>query len=166
MITSRTVKGGIACGIGAGLLFAIVEMIGVTAMGRPTLTPWREFASTVLGKRALDEVSLGVALVVGALAHFTLSATYGVTYAVFFSRLSERTRRSFVSQAILGLVFGWLLYVINHHVVARLLYPWFREVNPPWQFVFHTVFFGVPLTLGLAMQERHEHHHRALPRSA
>lgn len=165
MSTSRTIKAGIVSGLVAGLVFAIVEMIGVTTMGRPTVTPWREFASTVLGERALDEVSLGVALAVGTIAHFTLSAMYGAIYAVFFSRLSDDTRCSFRSQAILGLVFGGLLYLANHHVVARLLYPWFREVNPPWQFVFHTMFFGVPLALGLAMQERHGRQ-RALPRSA
>lgn len=165
MSTSRNIKGGIASGLVAGLVFAIAEMVGIAALGRPILTIWRELASTVLGERALDEVRLGLALVVGAIAHFTLSAIYGVIYALFMSRLGEDARRSFASQAILGLGFGGLLYLANHYVVAPLIYPWFPELNPPWQFVFHTVFFGVPLALGLAMQARHEHR-RSLPRSA
>jgi hypothetical protein len=134
-------------GLLVGVFFALMEMIGAAAMGAPPLSPWRAFASTVLGRAALDRTPLAIALIVGIIAHFTLSAIYGGVYAVGNQRLSQETRRSWGREAALGLIFGILLYVINFQVFARILYPWFRQANQPWQFVLHTLFFGLPLAL-------------------
>lgn len=151
----RTISEGVVAGLLTGLLFAIVEMIGAAAMGASALSPWRAFASTVLGQRALEQTPLGGTLIVGVLAHFVLSAIYGLIFAVAAHRfLSDETRRSFGREAALGLLFGIGLYVANFQIIARLVYPWFMNANQGWQFIYHTVFFGLPLALLIAASER------------
>jgi hypothetical protein len=145
----------VTAGLLAGLLFAIVKTIGAGAMGASPMIPWRMFASTVLGERALEQTPLGGTIVVGVLAHFVLSAIFGVIYSVAAHRfLSDKTRRSYAREAALGLLFGIGLYLVNFHVTARLLYPWFMTGNQGAQFIHHTVFFGLPLALLFTASER------------
>jgi hypothetical protein len=152
---SRELLGrGAKYGLLVGLFFAIMEMIGAAAMGAPALSPWRAFASTILGQRALTQTSLGTAFIVGVIAHFALSAIYGMAYAYIISRVSPETRASLGREAAIGLAFGVGLYLLNFQVIARLIYPWFRHVNQTWQFILHTVFFGLPLGLLFGASER------------
>ncbi len=150
----KVVAEGVGWGLLVGLLFAIVEMIGAAAMGAPASSPWRAFASTVLGQRALEQTPLGATLIVGVVAHFVLSAIYGVIYASANRLVSDETRRSFGREAALGLLYGIVLYVVNFQIIARLAYPWFMNANQPWQFVLHTLFFGLPLALLITASER------------
>jgi hypothetical protein len=150
----QSIRVGVVWGLVVGLFFAILEMIGAAAMGQSALAPWRAFASVVLGRQALTTAPLGTAFIVGVIAHFALSAIYGVAYALLSGALPKPTRQSFGQQAAVGLVFGVVLYVLNFHVIAPALYPWFREANQAWQFVLHTIFFGLPLGLCMASSER------------
>ncbi len=158
----KTIAEGVGWGLLAGLLFAIVEMIGAAAMGASALSPWRAFASTVLGQRALEQTPPGTTFIVGVVAHFVLSAIYGLVYAFANRLVSDETRRSYGREAALGLLFGIALYVVNFQVIARLVYPWFRNAPQLWQFILHTVFFGLPLALFITASERSF----ALPRAA
>jgi hypothetical protein len=150
----QSIRVGVAWGLAVGLFFAFLEMIGAAAMGDSPLAPWRAFASVVLGRQALTATPLGTALIVGIIAHFALSAVYGVAYALLSGALPKSTSRSFGQQAVVGLVFGVALYVLNFHVIAPALYPWFQKANQTWQFVLHTIFFGLPLGLAMASSER------------
>jgi hypothetical protein len=104
------VKEGIGPGIVSGIIFGIMEMAGAAMMGNPALMPLRMFASTVLGRPALEATPLGTAVVVGIFAHLVLSAIFGVVYALIASRLSREARTSWGKQAVGGIVFGAALW--------------------------------------------------------
>jgi hypothetical protein len=150
----RSVRTGIIAGLVVGLFFSILEMVGAAAMGAPALSPWHAFASTVLGRRALE--GDGGTVVVGIVAHFVLSAIYGGVYGLYEGALSDEARHSWSTQVVSGLFYGIALYLLNFQVIARLIYPWFLGANQPWQFLLHGLFFGVPLGLAMAYWERHE----------
>jgi hypothetical protein len=145
---------GLASGLAVGVLFGLAEMIGSAFLRAPVLSPWRAFASTVLGRRALAETPLGAALIVGVIAHFALSAIYGVVFAVANHALGPETRGNASREAAIGLLFGLGLYVLNFQIIVRVIYPWFRMANQPAQVIYHTAFFGLPLALLVASRER------------
>lgn len=156
--TRRGIKEGIGFGLVAGAIFAVMEIVGAALMGDPPLMPVRMFASTVLGEQALMEAPLGTAVAVGLVAHFALSAIFGLVYGAINAALSPATETSYGRQAGLGLVFGAALWLVNFQIIARILYPWFLETPQLVQLAMHALFFGLPLALMYAAAERHAHH--------
>jgi hypothetical protein len=152
----RSIGEGITAGIIAGILFAMMEIIGAAMMGNPALMPVRRFASVVLGRAAL-EGPLGNALVVGTIAHLALSAVSGIVYGLVSSRLSEATRTSFGRQAGIGILFGVAVWFVNFQIIGRVLYPWFLASPQFPQALMHGLFFGLPLALIYAASERRVH---------
>jgi hypothetical protein len=145
---------GVWFGLMVGALFAILEMVGAATSGGSPFAPWRFFASTLLGHRALALAPLGTAVMVGFVAHFALSAVYGSAFGYLQGRLGPELRRSTGRQTWIGLAFGFGLYLLNYQIIARVAYPWFRLVNQPWQVILHTFFFGLPLAMCFAVWER------------
>ncbi len=154
--TRRSVGEGITAGLIAGVIFAMMEIVGAAMMGNPALMPVRMFASVVLGKSAM-EGALGTALVVGTIAHLILSAVFGIVYGLISARLSEATRTGFGRQAGLGILFGLAVWFVNFQFIARVLYPWFLEAPQFLQALMHGLFFGLPLALIYAVSERRVH---------
>ncbi len=152
----RSVGEGVAAGLIAGVIFAMMEIVGAAMMGNPALMPIRMFASVVLGKSAM-EGALGTALVVGTIAHLVLSAVFGVVYGLFSARLSEATKTSFGRQAGIGILFGLVVWFVNFQIIARVLYPWFLGAPQFLQALMHGLFFGLPLALIYAASERRVH---------
>ena len=151
----QSVKTGVIAGLLVGVFFAVLEMIGAAAMGASALSPWHAFASTVLGRGATQGGGGGT-IFVGVIAHFVLCAIYGGVYGLYVGALPDEARRSWPRQAFSGLIYGVLLYVLNFQIIARLIYPWFLGANQLWQFVLHTLFFGIPLGLMMAYAANHE----------
>jgi hypothetical protein len=116
--------------------------------------PIRMFASTLLGQRAMSTTDLGTVLVVGLLAHFALSAIFGLVYGALEARMSAEGRTSWGRQAAVGLLFGLGLWMVNFQLIARILYPWFLGTPQFLQAMMHAVFFGLPLGLLFAAAER------------
>jgi predicted small integral membrane protein len=156
--TKRAVNEGIGFGLVAGLIFGVMEVIGAAMMGNPPLMPVRMFASVVLGEEAMMQTPLSTAVPIGLIAHFALSAMFGLVYGLINSRLSAATETSYGRQAVIGLVFGAMLWLVNFQIVARILYPWFLEAPQFLQMAMHAMFFGLPLALMFAAGERHAHH--------
>lgn len=161
----RSWREGITAGIIAGMVFAMMEIVGAAMMGNPPLMPVRMFASVVLGQEAMQD-SLGTALIVGTVAHLALSAVFGVVYGLLAARASEATRTSFGRQAGLGILFGLAVWLVNFQIVARVLYPWFLGTPQFLQAMMHGLFFGLPLALLWAAAERRGHVHVPAARSA
>lgn len=153
--TRRGVKEGIGFGLIAGALFAVMEVIGAAMMGDPPLMPVRMFASTVLGEQALMETPAATAVPIGLIAHFALSAIFGLIYGTVNARFSTDTETSYGRQAGIGLVFGIALWFVNFQIIARAIYPWFLMAPPFLQAAMHAMFFGLPLALMYATGERH-----------
>jgi hypothetical protein len=152
----RSVNEGITAGIIAGVIFAMMEIIGAAKMGNPALMPVRMFASVVLGKAAM-EGPLGTALVVGTIAHLALSAVLGIVYGLMSARLSEATKKSFARQAGIGILFSLAVWFVNFQIIARVLYPWFLRTPQFLQLMMHGLFFGLPLAVIYAASERRIH---------
>jgi hypothetical protein len=163
--TRRSIGEGIAAGLIAGVIFAVVEIAGAVMMGNPALMPVRMFASVVLGQGAM-EGPLGTPLVVGTIAHLGLSAVFGIIYGLFSGRLSGATKTSFGRQAGIGILFGLALWFVNFQIIARVLYPWFLGAPQFVQAVMHGLAFGLPLALIYAASERRVHAHVPAARTA
>jgi hypothetical protein len=157
--TRRAAKEGIGFGLIAGILFAVVEVGATAMMGDPPIMPLRMFASVVLGREAMEPATPAqTAVVVGSVAHLALSALFGLIYGVIITRLSPETQTRSGRQAIVGLLYGTGLYLINIQVVARVLYPWFLEMPQLPSLAAHAVLFGLPLGLLFARAERRVYH--------
>jgi hypothetical protein len=162
----RGVREGIGFGLIAGVIFAVMEMVGAALMGNPPLMPVRMFASLLLGQAALESVATGTAFLVGSIVHLALSAAFGLVYGLINSRLSLETQTQWARQAGIGLAFGILLWLFNFQVIARLLYPWFLMTPQLLQMLMHAMFFGLPLGLMYAGAERRVHQLRRAPTTA
>jgi hypothetical protein len=109
----------------------------------------------VWGEAAISSTSLGAVIFVGGIAHLALSAIFGGIYGLGDAQFSERTRRSYGSQVIYGLLFGAALWFVNFQIIARLAYPWFLDVPQVLAMVKHALFYGLPLGIAYAASERH-----------
>jgi hypothetical protein len=156
--TQRGIKEGLGFGIVAGVVFGVVEMAGAAMMGDSPLMPLRMFASVVLGEPALTSPDIGTVVGIGTVAHLVLSAIFGLVYGLFAANTSLETQTGWGRQAVLGLLFGVVLWFANFQIIARVLYPWFLQAPQFLQMAMHAMFFGLPLSLMYARAERHVHH--------
>jgi hypothetical protein len=152
---------GTALGLIAGIVFGVMQIIAATVAGESVLFPIRLFASVALGPDAFETTSVARVLIAGNVVHLALSALFGFVYVQVNDRLplADHMRRG--RQALIGLLFGALLWGVAFQVIARLWYPWFLQTNQLVQLVMHSVFFGLPLGLLYAGFERKVEHARA-----
>lgn len=162
--TKRSAKEGIGLGIVAGIIFAMMEMIGSAVMGNPPLMPLHMFASLVMGMDAMEAQGTGV-LILGAIVHLVLSAAFGLVYGLVNARFSTKAQTSFGSQAGIGVLFGLALWFVNFQIIARIAFPWFLDAPQFLQALMHAAFFGLPLALMYAGAERRAHHFGHAPGS-
>jgi hypothetical protein len=152
---TRSAKEGLAFGLIAGALFAIGQLAATIVMGEPAMSAFRRFASILLGPSALTSaVSPAAAVGRGLIANRWLSAMYGVVYGFYNSALTMATRRSIGRQAIVGTLFGLMLWLVNFRAFAPYRYPWMLELDVIPQLILHALVFGLPLGLLYATAER------------
>ena len=91
-------------------------------------------------------------MLVGLVTHLTLSATFGLAFALLVSFM--RHVRVLVAG---GLLFGIALYLVNFQILGRTAFPWFQE-GPDQVFeLFAHMGFGlllVPFFLGRLFTRR------------
>lgn len=151
---TRSIKEGTGFGLIAGVVFAAAETVAAVASGNPVLMPFRMSASLLLGPDALVVTPGTTALAVGTIAHLYLSTMYGLFYGIYNSALTMPTRKAHGRQAVIGLLFGVMLWLVNFHALARFHAPWFLDLPQGPQMLLHAVFFGLPLGLLYATAER------------
>jgi hypothetical protein len=151
---TQGVKQGVGCGLLAGAAFAIAQVVAGVVAGDPAVLTLRRFASVLLGPAALDATPTSTAILVGLIGHLYLSAMYGLCYGVYNAILTVDTRGSSRRQAVLGPLFGAVLWLANTQVFARALYPWLLVLPRAPQIFLHAVGFGLPLGLLCAVAER------------
>lgn len=150
----RSAANGAGCGLLAGVVFGVMEILGAAVTGMPPLQPLRMFASVLLGEDALRATPMGLAALIGIVVHLALSAAFGVIYGLVNGALSARLRTSFARESVLGLLYGLALWIVNFQIIARIGYPWFLETPQFLQAVMHAVFYGLPLALMYVAGER------------
>lgn len=163
--TRRNIKEGVAFGVIAGIVFALIETAASAAMGNSVLVPWQMFASVVMGASALDAATAGT-LALGVFVHLVLSAIFGAIYGMFNAQASRRTQTGWGSQVGTGLLFGLAVWLVNFQIIARIAYPWFLETPQVLQLAIHALFFGLPLALMMTGAERRVYHRERAPTHA
>jgi hypothetical protein len=151
---TRSVREGLGFGLIAGTVFAIAQVAATMIAGDSAILAFRRLASVVLGSDALAVTPAATAVGVGIVVHLYLSAMYGAFYGIYNSALTMTSRRSLERQALIGPLFGVMLWLVNFQVLARVRYPWWLDLPQLPQICLHAVFFGLPLGLLYATAER------------
>jgi len=151
---SRSVKEGLGFGLIAGAVFAIAQVIATVIAGDSAILAFRRLASVLLGPDALAVTPAATAVGVAIVGHLFLSAMYGLFYGIYSSALTLPTRRSLGRQAVIGPIYGVMLWAVNFQVFARYRYPWLLALPQAPLVALHAVFFGLPLGLLYASAER------------
>ncbi len=148
-----SVSHGAVAGIVAGLVFLIATMGYVTTKDLPAVAPMIDISTIFHGQDR--PVPNPDNVVVGLVTHLTLSAAFGVVFALLAGFLPRRA----VLVLAAGVVYGLLLYVVNFQIFGRTLFPWFTDPKGPDQGfeVFIHAVFGLllaPFLLGRSQTER------------
>lgn len=129
---ARLLRGAIA-GTVAGIFFAVVTMWFTAATGAGWLAPLKLISTVALGADALEA---GTALPwVGVVVHMVISVALGMAFALIAPML-----RTNGTVALVGTVYGAVIYVVNFLIVAPLVLPQFLGTNQPFELVVHMVF--------------------------
>ncbi|MDP4510534.1 hypothetical protein [Nonomuraea turcica] len=133
-VAGRLVRGVIG-GVVSGMIFAGVTMwFASTQPPGKAEMPLHMIASIVQGgKQAImaGQTSIWVGLTV----HLVLSAAFGIVFALIAPML-----RTNGTAALVGTVYGALLYVVNFLLLSPLLFPVFGDANQPFELFAHVVF--------------------------
>ena len=128
----RLLRGAIG-GIVAGIPFAVITMWFASTTGGGWLAPLKLISTIVLGADALQA---GTAQPwVGVAVHMVLSALLGMAFG-----LIAPTLRTNGTAALVGTVYGALLYVVNFLIIGNTILPQFQMPNQPFELVMHIVF--------------------------
>jgi hypothetical protein len=111
---------GTVAGMAAGLLFLVANMLWATKSDLPAVAPLIDI-STIFN---FDDVANPTTenMFIGLVTHLTLSASFGVAFALLVPLL--RTMRSLAAG---GVAFGVALYLVNFQILGRTAFPWFQE---------------------------------------
>lgn len=154
---------GVVAGLAAGLVFLLANMWYADSQDLPAVAPLFDISTIFYFTDKPDPVPVNAA--VGLVVHLTLSAAFGVLFAVFAPMFSSARML-----AIATVVFGLALYVVNFQILGRIAFEWFQE-GPNQTFeVFAHAGYGLllaPFLLGYAgAAERQVAVGRAQPRGA
>lgn len=147
--TTITWSGGAVAGIIAGIVFLALEMVMVPVfLGGSPWGPPRMMGAIALGPEVLPPpASFDAGIVAVAVAvHLILSAVYGVLLAILVSRSGTG------GAAIIGLVFGLLLYAVNFYGFTAV-FPWFANARN-WVTIFTHAVFGLAAAVLYKNMER------------
>jgi uncharacterized membrane protein YagU involved in acid resistance len=140
-MTADIWRKGVIGGLGAGLVFVMMEMALVPTVGGGELWgPPRMMGAIVLGTDALPPpATFDAAIVmVGLIVHFALSAVLGVIFAAAAAKL----RLSGAMAIAAGAVFGLIVYAVNFYGLTAL-FPWFAMARNAITIASHVVFGAV-----------------------
>jgi hypothetical protein len=147
-IESETMTAGVVAGFVMGLL----EVIASVLSGESALLPLRSAASIVLREDAFGRDAPMIALI-GAAVHFSIAVMFGFAYGVFNSQIAWSMRVRGARQALMGVGFGTLVWLLDFQFIARLFYPWMMDHSQLAQWAIHALGFGLPLGLLFAERE-------------
>ncbi len=129
---------GVVAGVAAGLVFLVANMLWATNSDLPAVAPLIDI-STIFN---FDDVANPTTenMLIGLVTHLTLSAAFGVTFALLVPLFRDATMLT-----VGGVAFGLALYVVNFQILGRTAFPWFQE-GPDQVFeVFAHAGFGLLL---------------------
>ena len=142
-VGDRVARGTVA-GVAAGLMFLVANMLWATKSDLPAVAPLVDI-STIFN---FDDVANPTTenMFIGLVTHLTLSAGFGVAFALLVPLL-----RGLRLLAAGGVAFGVALYLVNFQILGRTVFPWFQEgPDQLFELVAHAGFglLLVPFFLG------------------
>jgi hypothetical protein len=133
---------GVPAGLLAGLLYLAAQIVFSLLLRQGDgWAPLRRIATLVTGPHAASDEGLATVAGLALVVHLALSASYGRVVDLLVMNLGQR-----VVAGLAGAVFGALLYVVNHWIVAPVLFPWFEASRDIATALDH-VMFGVVAAL-------------------
>jgi hypothetical protein len=151
--SARTTLEGTGAGVAAATVFIVAEMVGAAIFEHDAYAPLRRFASVLLGPSALKD-STSLAITWGVLVSFTLASAFGTAYGWLHARLPHDAHSDPLRQAVFGLFFGAVVWIVNWQILARFIWPWLLRAPQFTELSMHAVFFGLPLALFYAVADR------------
>lgn len=132
------VKAVLIAGIVAAIAFLAIELALMPIMGFDVSRPLRTMAAILVGSRVLaPAVAFTVGILVAALlVHVALSLFYTFLLGLFIRG------HSMEFSVVVGVIFGFALYVMNFHVFSSI-YPWVAEARSWVTVLAHLVFGAV-----------------------
>lgn len=134
----RRLQAGVGAGLIAGIVFLVLEMFMVWAfMSESPWAPVRMMGAIVLGENVLPPpatFALGVTIA-AMIVHFVFSIVYGVIGGAIVNRFQ------YGAATLIGAIHGWVLYMINFHLIAPVMFPWFVMARG-WINIFAHIVFG------------------------
>lgn len=140
-------------GCAAGAVFLVIELFAMRVMEQSVLAPLRMTAAIVMGRDVLAQpatFSAGVMLV-GLVVHFALSILFAVVLAVIMAPFCLDS--SVGIAALVGAVFGVLLYVVNFYGMTQW-FSWFADARGWVSFLNHIVFGLVAADTYLSLERK------------
>ncbi len=151
---------GIVAGLGAGLVFILIEMAWLDGLGKPAVAPLLVIATIFNGTDAptMIPAQVPVDAMVGFVVHLNLAMALGVGFLPIVALLVRLRRIGLLTLVVAGLAYGCALYVVNFVILANLFWPAFTAAGSP-QFFFFWVhaFYGlllIPFFVGMMRQLR------------
>jgi hypothetical protein len=142
----------VIAGVSAGFVMALAEVIASVVSGQSPFLPFRGAASILLRDDAF-RLNAPMVSLVGAFIHLSIAVMFGFAYGVINSSIPWSDRVRGPRQALLGVVFGTAIWLLDFQFIARLFYPWLLEQPQFLQWAIHAFAFGVPLGLLFAERE-------------
>lgn len=129
---------GVVAGLGGGLAMIIVAAMLSVALGFDMWREPREIAAPIFGLVAANET---MAIVVGTLLHFLISALLGAVFEILTVKLL-RLPTDYGVSAVSGLIYGLVLWAGAYFVVLPLVNPVLLGTYAP-SFVIQNLVYGV-----------------------
>lgn len=141
-LITRIVR-GVVGGELAGAVFALLTMWFATSLGSEAKMPLLMMSTIAAGRDSMS--SGGASVAVGVGVHLTLSALFGVLFALLVPRM--RTNGTLL---IAGLAWGLVVYVVNFRLISPALFPVFQDANQPFEILVHLIYGLIVASLFLS----------------
>lgn len=152
--TRRGIQECVLFGLVLGPLLATAEVVSYLALGLGAERPLRLAASLFVGEQAFFHKDGATVTMVAFGAHLLLAAIWGALFGAVAAHAPFGVRRKYLDQALLGMAFGALVWVVDFQLLGRLLSPWMLTDPILPQLLPHMLGFGLPLGLLFARAER------------
>lgn len=152
--TRRGIQECVLFGLVLGPLLATIEVVTYLALGLGAERPLRLTASLFVGPQAFTQADGATVTLVAFGAHLLLAAVWGALFGAFAAHAPLRVRRGYSDQAVLGMAFGAVVWLVDFQVLGRLISPWMLDDPMLPQLLPHMLGFGLPMGLLFARAER------------